>query len=90
MAKPQGKPGQKAGSGANKAKVEDPNGDWYVYETFDADGAFAVGIREGEHDPSEEMLIADRMSRTEAIRRAKRHADEYRRDGGKAPEIIGM
>lgn len=90
MAKPQGKPGQKTGAGAVKAKVEDTNGDWYVYETFAADGSFAVGILEGENDPSEVMLIADRMSHAEAIRRAKRHADEYRRDGGKAPEIIGM
>lgn len=88
MAKPQGKPVNKAVG--NKTRVEETTGDWYVYETFAADGSFAVGIREGDHDPSEVMLIADRMSHAEAIRRARRHADEYRRDGGKAPEITGM
>ncbi len=83
MAKSQGKPASKPGSG-------DTSGDWYVFETLAADGTFAVGIREGEHDPTEVMLIADRLSHAEAVRRAKRHADEYRRESGTTPQITGL
>lgn len=70
--------------------VGETSGDWYVFETLAADGSFAVGIREGDHDPTEVMLIADRLSRGEAIRLAKRHAADYRRDGGTMPDITGV
>ena len=83
MAKPSQKPAVPKPRG-------ETSGDWYVFETFAADGSFAIGIREGVHDPLEVMLVQDRLSRDEAIRIAKRHAADYRREGGTMPEFIGV
>ncbi len=37
--------------------TETPPGDWFVFETFAADGSLAVGVAQGHPDPSVVLIV---------------------------------
>lgn len=55
--------------------------DWFVFETFGADGTLAIGVARGVPDPSMGMVIRDGLARKAAREFASRLAAEYRAAG---------
>lgn len=55
--------------------------DWFVFETFGADGTLAIGVARGVPDPSMGMVIRDGLTRKAAGEVASRLAAEYRAAG---------
>ncbi|MBA2469586.1 MAG: hypothetical protein H0V37_09300 [Chloroflexia bacterium] len=56
-------------------------GDWFVFETFGADGTLAIGVARGMPDPSAVMVVRDGLTRMAARDVAVRLAEEYRSVG---------
>jgi len=55
--------------------------DWFVFETFDADGTLAIGVDRGPPDPSAGIVVRDGLTRKAANEVASRLATEYRAKG---------
>jgi hypothetical protein len=56
-------------------------GDWFVFETFAADGSLAVGIAHGAPDPRQIMVVYESLSKTEAEAAAQGLARWHRAQG---------
>ncbi len=54
---------------------------WFVFETIDADGALAIGVAQGEPNPSAVMVVRDGLTRRAAVSMADRLAAEHRTTG---------
>ncbi|MBA3274482.1 MAG: hypothetical protein H0T72_01715 [Chloroflexia bacterium] len=55
--------------------------DWFVFETFGADGTLAIGVARGTPDPSAIMVVRDGLTRMVAYEAAARLAAKYRAAG---------
>ena len=55
--------------------------DWFVFETFVADGTLAIGAARGILDPSAGMVVGDGLTRKAAHDLASRLAAEHRAAG---------
>ena len=55
--------------------------DWFVFETFGADGTLAIGAARGTPDPSAGMVVRDGLTRRAACDEARRLAVEHRAKG---------
>ncbi len=55
--------------------------DWFVFETFGADGTIAIGAAQGTPDPSTGIVVRDGLTRKAANEVARRLATEYRAKG---------
>ncbi len=69
--------------GGDRAEPED----WFVFETFGADGSLAIGVAQGTPDPSAGMVVRDGLTRKDANEVAHRLAEEYR-EAGRLPDSI--
>jgi hypothetical protein len=58
-----------------------PPGDWFVFETFAADGSLAVGIARGKPDPSLVLVIYQGLSESVARDAARRLTGWHRGQG---------
>ncbi len=56
-------------------------GDWYVFETISADGSLAVGVWQGEPDPSRVMIVYENLAQRVATLAAQGLVDWYRERG---------
>jgi hypothetical protein len=52
-------------------------GEWFVFETFAADGSLAVGIGRGTPDPTMQLVVYEGLSRTIAESAAEGLAQWY-------------
>jgi len=55
--------------------------DWFVFETFGADGTLAIGMARGTPDPSAGIVVRDGLTRKAANEVASRLATEHRAKG---------
>lgn len=55
--------------------------DWFVFETFGADGTLATGVARGTPEPSAGMVIATGLTRRAAHEVARRRVAEHREAG---------
>lgn len=55
--------------------------DWFVFETFGADGTLAIGTARGTPDPSAGMVVRDGLTRRAANEVASRLATAHRAEG---------
>ena len=56
-------------------------GDWFVFETFAADGSLAVGIAQGAPDPSLLLVVYEGLSEAAAKAAAQSLARWHRSQG---------
>lgn len=62
--------------------TETPPGDWFVFETFAADGSLAVGVAQGDPDPTAVLIVYQGL--TEPVARAAAHdLDGWHRSQGR-------
>lgn len=57
------------------------SGDWFVFETFAADGSLAIGMNRGEPDPRLVLVVYEGLSQTVAEAAAYGLARWYHRQG---------
>jgi hypothetical protein len=62
--------------------------DWFVFETFGADGTLAIGVAQGTPDPSAVIVVRDGLTRKAARELAARLAAEYQ-EAGRLPDSAG-
>lgn len=58
-----------------------PQGDWYVFETFAADGSLAVGVVRGAPDPAAVLIVHADLPEEIAEAAARGVARWHRRQG---------
>ena len=58
-----------------------PSGEWFVFETFAADGSLAVGAATGEPDPTAVQVVYAGLTR-DVAEAAARGLARWRRDRG--------